>query len=187
MLYFPQARLAYVAVPKTGGAATETALEHLSEIKHDFSVKAMHMPASWLRQKYGPEVEIVGIIREPVSWLFSKYRYLSGEHIPFSDKYSTRLIGFDGFIKRVLRGEKAWSEPLFTQSDYLRGADTIFQYEQFDLFEAYMSHRLGCEIKIPHKNVSPKVAIDKNSVNVGVILQRFREDAELHLASRRRR
>lgn len=185
MLYFPQARLAYVAVPKTGGTATEKALEHLSEVKHDFSVRAMHLPASWIKQKYGSDVEVVGLIREPVSWLASKYRYLSGEHIGFGDKYSTRLIGFDGFLKRVLRGEKAWSEPLFEQCQYLDSADTIFQYEQFDLFVDYMRSRLGVTFMVERHNVSPVVDISPSSAMVSAIKQRFRRDVDLHEASHR--
>lgn len=185
MLYFPQARLAYVAVPKTGGTAIETAFEHLSEVKHDFSSQVMHMPASWLKKKYGPEVEIVGIVREPVDWLKSKYRYLSGEHFLFGDMHSTRLIGFDGFLRRVMRGEKAWPEPLSFQHSYLDCADTIFQYEQFDLFVQYMNTRLGVSVEVPRKNVSPIVDISVGSDMVDAILQRFRGDADLHRAAHR--
>lgn len=185
MLYFSEQKLAFVAVPKTGGAATEQAFEHFSEVKHDFSVKNMHHPASWVKKKYGEDVEVVGLIREPVSWLASKYRYLSGEHIGFSDRYSTRLIGFDGFLKRVLRGEKAWAEPLFMQSDYLDEADIIFQYEQFHLFVQYLNSRLGANVEVPHKNVSPMIDISIGSDMVSAILQRFRRDADLHRAAHR--
>lgn len=184
MLYFPQARLAYVAVPKTGGTAIETAFEHLSAVRHDFSPKVMHMPASWIKQKYGHDVEVVGIVREPVDWLKSKYRYLSGEHFLFNDVYSTRLMGFDSFLRRVMRGEKAWPEPLSFQSSYLDAADTVFQYEQFDVFVQYLNSRLGVSVEVPRKNVSPVFDISVGSDMVDAILQRFRVDADLHRNAR---
>lgn len=183
MLYFREANLAFVAVPKTGGTAIETALEHMSEVKHDFSSKAMHFSASYIKQRYGRGVEVVGLIREPVSWLFSKYRYLSGENFKFDNPNSTRLIGFDGFLKRVFRGEKAWPEPMFFQSQYLEGADTVFQYEQFGLFVQYMNKRLGSDIKIPLKNVSPQVSLEITPETIDRILLQFKKDADMHRAA----
>jgi len=181
MLYFPDAQLAYVAVPKTGGTAIESAFEHLSEVKHDFgNLKLMHMSARQIREIYGSGVEIVGAIRHPFDWVCSKYRYLCSEIFPYNSPYSPRLIGFDRFLKRVVRGEKAWPEPHRSQIEYLDGADTIFQYEQFGLLVGYLSNRLGSSVDVPIKNVSPSVNVSVDVDKIAAVVHFLERDAVAH-------
>jgi len=181
MLYFPDAQLAYVAVPKTGGTAIESAFEHLSEVKHDFgNLKLMHMSARQIREIYGSGVEIVGAIRHPFDWVCSKYRYLCSEIFPYNSPYSPRLIGFDRFLKRVVRGEKAWPEPHRSQIEYLDGADTIFQYEQFGLLVGYLNNRLGSSVDVPIKNVSPSVNVSVDVDKIAAVVHFLERDAVAH-------
>jgi hypothetical protein len=179
MLYFPDANLAFVAVPKTGSTAVETAFEHLSEVKHTFGdVRSMHRPASWIRKTYGPTVEIVGVVREPTSWVISKYRYLCSDL--FETKASQRLVGFDRFIKKVLRGEKPWPEPLKNQTEYLDGADTVFRYEDLDALVDYMGDRVGQTVALQKVNVSPAIDVSLSTDQVSALRYHFSADLNLY-------
>ena len=183
MLFFPSARIAFVAVPKTGSMASEIALSEFAREKWNPAQKYMHRSASDAARLYGENVETVALIREPISWVGSKYRYLSGYQIPFGSRYCTRLISFESFADRIIRGQKPWPEPLKTQSDYMRSADHVFQYEQFDLFVEFMSDRLDRTVSIPRNNVSPVVELSAGDAILRRLRKHFREDAATHKAA----
>ena len=183
MLFFPKANLAFIAVPKTGSMAAEATLGPFAREVGSPVLKYMHRSATDAANLYGSDVETVALVREPISWVKSKYRYLSGYQIDFGSRYCTRLIGFESFADRILRGQKPWPEPLKTQSAYIQGADHVFQYEQFELFVEFMSNRLGHKISIPSANGSPIVDIKESDAILRKLQEHFREDAATHKAA----
>lgn len=162
MIYLPSANLVYVAVPKTGGTSTANALKRYADpatVYDTNDVLAMHRPASYAKQMF-PAADVVCVIREPIDWMFSKYRYLSGDFFPWGSVYTTKHQTFARFVVRYLRGEKPWPEPFRTQAEYARGADILFQYEEIGQFQAFLSDRLGADVSLPRLNVSPQRCFD---------------------------
>ena len=157
MIYLPSANLVYVAVPKTGGTSTANAIRAYADpatIYDTNDVAAMHRPASYAKQMF-PNAHVVCVMREPIDWMFSKYRYLSGAAFSWDSVYTTRHQTFSRFVTRYLRGERPWPEPYRTQAEYAQGADMIFQYEQMEQFVGFLSHRLKATVQMPRVNVSP--------------------------------
>lgn len=157
MIYLPSANLVYVAVPKTGGTSTANALRAYADpatIYDTNDVAAMHRPASYAKRMF-PSADVVCVMREPIDWMFSKYRYLSGDFFPWGSVYTTKHQTFARFVARYIRGEKPWPEPFRTQAEYIRGADLVFRYNDLAAFEAFLSDRIGTDISLPRMNVSP--------------------------------
>lgn len=184
MLVFGDAKLIYVATPKTGGTAVETAYQQFSSYRSKLlDVRSMHVTAEKARKIYGDGFTIVGLIREPVSWVCSKYRYLQGPTLHAGHVYSTREVSFSDFVDRVCLHQKPWPEPHHWQHQYLRGADVVFQYEQFDLFEQFMLDRLGFSVDIDRIHVSPIVDVNITDELRRKMLYALSEDVDLHTSS----
>jgi hypothetical protein len=157
LIYLPSANLVYVAVPKTAGTSTFHALRAFADpgsVYDTNDVAAMHRPASYAKRMF-PGADVVCVMREPIDWMFSKYRYLSGDSFAWDSVYTTRHQTFSRFVTRYLQGEKPWPEPFRMQAEYAQGADMIFQYEQMEHFVGFLSQRLEATVKMPRVNVSP--------------------------------
>jgi hypothetical protein len=162
MMYLPAANLVYVAVPKTGGISATTALLPYAEPSTAYDtndVNAMHVSSAYAKRCY-PSADVVCVVREPIDWLFSKYKYASGPYFSWDSVYTTRHQTFSRFVKRYLSGEKPWPEPYRMQIDYAKGADFTFKYENISGFESFLSKRLGKTIRLQTLNVSPQRPFD---------------------------
>lgn len=162
MMYLPEANLVYIAVPKTGGVSAANALRPYADpstIYDTNDVNSMHTTSSFARRLY-PKSDIVCVVREPVDWLFSKYKYTSGPYFSWDSVYTTRHQTFSRFVKRYLKGEKPWPEPHRMQVDYAQEANFIFKYENLSGFTNFLSKRLGQTIVLPTLNVSPQKSFD---------------------------
>ena len=99
-------------------------------------------------------------MREPIDWLGSWYRYRMRE-IEESDQ-STAGMDFAGFIEAYLSPEPPRFAAVGTQSGFLCDpngfllVDRVFRYEALTSFVHFLEDTLGCEITLPHMNVSPK-------------------------------
>ena len=181
MIYLPSANLVYVAVPKTGGTSTAHALRAFADpgsVYDTNDVAAMHRPASYAKRMF-PGADVVCVMREPIGWMFSKYRYLSGAAFPWDSVYTTRHQSFSRFVIRYLRGEKPWPEPFKTQAEYASGAHMIFQYEQMHRFTGFLSLRLGSKIQMPRLNVSPAKDFDLSPDILGQVKEALFADCSL--------
>jgi hypothetical protein len=181
LIYLPSANLVYVAVPKTGGTSTAHALRAFADpgsVYDTNDVAAMHRPASYAKRMF-PGADVVCVMREPIGWMFSKYRYLSGAAFPWDSVYTTRHQSFSRFVIRYLRGEKPWPEPFKTQAEYASGAHMIFQYEQMHRFTGFLSLRLGSKIQMPRLNVSPAKDFDLSPDILGQVKEALFADCSL--------
>ncbi len=167
MMIFWDQRLAILATPKTGSTAIEEALLPLATIaamrppvlKHTTVHRYHRFVGPYLAAASGAEFEVVALMREPRDWLGSWYRFRSREEGTEAAK-STRGVSFDAFVA-------AWCEdapPAFAdvgaQARFLaprngRGVDRLFRYEDMGAFAAFLAARLGDDISLPRRNVSP--------------------------------
>lgn len=121
------------------------------------------------------DLETVCVVREPLSWLNSFYRYRSRFEIrnPNHPNFhnSTHGIEFAEFVKAYMLPEPPAYADLDSQYAFVKndqnevGVDKIFPYENMEDFIEYMSQKVGKKLKMDYKNVSPK----KNESNLMAI------------------
>jgi hypothetical protein len=168
MLVFWKENLVLLAVPKTGSTALQGALAPRAsmvfrdppEIKHAPCYRYKRFLKPYFVQAGGQKPELMAIVRNPVDWLGSWYRYRTrGELIGHEN--CTRDISFDDFVLEYCKGQPAPFANVGSQNKFLRindgdiGAQHLFQYEQWDKVIAYLEERLEFKITLKQKNVSP--------------------------------
>ena len=170
MLVFAKEQLVILAVPKTGTTALSAALAPRAAMVLRGPASMKHAPLRryhrfllpFVNQSLGQTPEIMAIIREPVDWLGSWYRYRSRRAL-IGHENSTAGISFDDFVLEYCKGKPAPFATLGSQSKFVRlgdgqiGVDHLFQYESQDRIIDFLEHRFGVDIDLPRKNTSPKM------------------------------
>ena len=162
-------------MPKTGTTSIDKALEKNATIRFAKSKKfgLKHIcPSDFQKWQEVLEMQFPGkkfesccIMREPIDWIRSWYKYRSREAIK-NQKTFTGDITFDQYLKSFCEKEVPTKSLLNQQSRYLFPKkkiliDRIFPYEKFNLFLDYLTEKIGQKIEIENKNISPKVEEDK--------------------------
>jgi hypothetical protein len=180
MLIFWKERLVFLANTKTGSTSVERALDALAHVSVQRPPAFKHLTAQQYRTTLAPMLEsltghrftTVALMREPVDWLGSWYRFRQRDDIPYAPG-STDGTDFAGFVETFLAGQVPGivgdggpaAGPLGAQADFLCDAsgaclvDRVFRYENITGFMQFLDDRLGCEVILPHLNVSPKGAM----------------------------
>jgi len=172
LLIFFKARIVLFAVEKTGTTALQSALEHRADVKfldvdtpvekHTGFAEYKAQVEPGLLDKIGGPLDYVGVFREPVSWLFSWYRYrLRDEDADMPQ--STRGISFERFaidfcLKPYLRPPHAWVKAQSVRVCDSRGAvgvNRLFRYEDMASLIRFLEMRLEMPITLERENVSP--------------------------------
>ncbi|MFD1343964.1 gamma-glutamyl kinase [Litorisediminicola beolgyonensis] len=175
MLVFWKERLVFLAVPKTGTSAYARALgPHASMVVND-PPELKHAPVYRYNRFFRPmfekagaeDMEVMAVIREPISWLGSWYRY---RQRPFLEgkPTSTAGISFDAFVAAYLQGEKPAFANIGAQSKFVEprpnGTEVthFFRYEEQGRIIGFLEERLGLTLDLPRENVSPRrdIALD---------------------------
>ena len=173
MLVFWKENLVLLAVPKTGSTALEGALAPRAslvlrdppELKHAPCYRYKRFLKPLFTQVGGQNPELMAIVRNPIDWLGSWYRYRTREDLIGHDN-STRDISFDDFVLEYCKGSPAPFANVGSQARFLTindgeiGAQHLFQYEQWDKVIGYLEERLDVTITLKQKNVSPKLALE---------------------------
>lgn len=168
MLVFWKARLVLLAVPKTGTTALEAALLPHADAailnppaqKHCTVRRYRRQLQSFFEQRGQRRLELMAVIREPVSWLSSWHRYRSRDEIAGSAN-STRDITFDAFVSEWLKPAPADFARVGRQSRFVAeedgtlGVDHLFRHDQTDRAAAFLEDRLQTALEIGRSNVSP--------------------------------
>ncbi|ANT61340.1 gamma-glutamyl kinase [Salipiger sp. CCB-MM3] len=169
MLVFWKARLVLLAVPKTGTSAYEAALgPHASmavldppELKHApvYRYNRFFRP---MFEKMGVEhMELMAVVREPVSWLGSWYRYRQRGFLE-GKPTSTRGLSFDDFVDAYTRGERPPFANVGSQAKFVEprpngtNVTHLFRYENQAVITGFLEERLGLTLDLPRENVSPR-------------------------------
>jgi hypothetical protein len=166
MLVFWEARLAFLATPKTGSTAIAAALESLAAVSVQRPPLLKHTTVHRYRRFIGPflaaaskdEFTLVALMREPTDWLGSWYRFRQREETEPGN--STRDMSFDAFVRAWCQDPRPAFADVGSQGRFLRprqgtGVDRLFRYESIDTFVHFLEERLNCEIILPRLNVSP--------------------------------
>jgi Sulfotransferase family len=192
MLVFWKERLVYLATPKTGSTAIEAALGPLASVAIQRPPVLKHTSVRRYWQSFAPFLEkaaderftVVAMMREPVDWLGSWYRYRQRDGIRKPEN-STKGLSFDAFVDAYLSKSRPPYADVGRQGAFLapegtRGADRIFQYERIEGLVDFLEDRLDCEIVLPRLNVSPPGTVALSPDTEARLREKLAEDFALH-------
>ena len=176
MLVFWKENLVLLSIPKTGSTALEGALAPRAslvlrdppEIKHAPCYRYKRFLKPLFKQVGEKELELMAVVRSPIDWLGSWYRYRTRDDL-IGHPNSTRDVSFDDFVLEYCKGTPAPFANVGSQARFLTindgeiGAKHLFQYEQWDQVIQYLEKRLGVTITLKDKNVSPKMVLALSS------------------------
>lgn len=168
MLVFAKQKLVFLALPKTGTTSLESVLEPQAAMVMRKAPNLKHTPAyrydkylkTYLEKCGLKNLQTICVVRNPVDWLGSWYRYRARPAKDGSDT-STKNISFDDFVNEFCADSPAvWAQvghpPRFIRDNSGHVVvDHLFQYEQMDLLVSFFEERLGTKITLPQRNVSP--------------------------------
>lgn len=173
MLVFYKERLVLLAVPKTGTTALQTALRDRADIIVSDPPELKHAPVYRYNRFFRPmfekvcdaHMETVAIMREPISWLGSWYRY---RRRPFMKGKSnaTFNVSFDDFVQAYLRGDQPDFAKVGSQAKFLEPRPNgtrvthLFRYENPEPLAGFLAERLGEMPELKRENVSPEMTLE---------------------------
>lgn len=170
MLVFFKERLVLLSVPKTGTTALQTALRDRADIVVADPPELKHAPVYRYNRFFRPmfekvcnvQMETIAVMREPVSWLGSWYRY---RRRPFmaGKPNATHDISFDAFVLAYLKGDKPGFANVGSQAKFLEprpngtSVTHLFRYEDPQRLHDFLRDRLGAMPELKRENVSPEM------------------------------
>ncbi|MCF3974014.1 sulfotransferase family protein [Paracoccus salsus] len=191
MLIFWDHRLVFLATPKAGSTAIEVALESLASaaiqrpegLKHtDIATYRRHV-GPWLKALNGGDFLTVALMREPVDWLRSWYRFKQRDD---DDDPLHRMEGlsFTRFARQYAAPGGPEELMIGTQSGFLTDGparvDRIFRYEEIGAFVEFLEDHLNCAIELPRINVPPSVDVALDAEDEASLREGMRADLALY-------
>jgi hypothetical protein len=172
VLVFWKERLVFLAVPKTGTTALEGALAPRASMVLREPPILKHAPIYRYRRFVEPlfavagadPLETMAVIRDPVDWLSSWYRYRHRDDLK-GHPNSTQGISFDDFVIEYTKGKPAAFAAVGSQAKFVQGPDDdvqvtyLFRYEQQDRLIGFLEQRLAVRLDLPRLNISPRIDV----------------------------
>lgn len=172
MLISVAKRFVFVANSKTASTSVESSLVTEAEIQRGGSPQRKHIflraalreyDFLFGRPKYAPETFFkFGIMRDPVDWIQSWYRYRKGNKVA---RQIDSDMPFEEFWKQqIAQTEKSGKTYLqrsyFTRMNGTLLADYIIPYDDLVSHYATIAQGLGAEETLPHRNTSRIKTLD---------------------------
>ncbi|WP_323802561.1 gamma-glutamyl kinase [Sulfitobacter litoralis] len=193
MLVFFKERLAFLSVPKTGTTAYETALAPRADMVISEPPMLKHAPVYRYNRFIRPmflkvcdaELELMAVMREPVSWLGSWYRY---RRRPFMQgkPNATFDVSFDEFVLAYMKGKKPGFADVGSQSNFMAsqpngtGITHYFKYENQDRLKSFLEDRLDVKLDLKSENVSPRMDLHLSQDVEQRLRRKFEQEFELY-------
>ena len=192
MLVFWPENLVLLAVPKTGSTALEGALAPRASmmlrdpphLKHAPCYRYKRFLRPFFVQAGGQTPELMAIVRHPIDWLGSWYRYRTRDDL-IGHENSTRDVSFDDFVLEYCKGQPAPFAAVGSQNKFLRindgelGVEHLFRYEAWDKVTGFLEDRLQMTITLKEKNVSPKMDLTLSPDVAARLRQKRAEEFEI--------
>lgn len=177
MLVFWKEKLVILAVPKTGTTALAEALTPHADMIINDPPELKHAPVFRYNRFFRPmfekacgvdDMELMAIMREPVDWLGSWYRYRRRDFMK-GKANSTHDVTFDDFVLEYCKDERAGFANVGSQAKFLEPRPNgtkvshLFRYEDQGKSLGFLEDRLGLKLDLPTRNVSPKMDLELSS------------------------
>ena len=193
MMVFYKARLAFLSVPKTGTTAYEEALKDHADMLVTAPPLLKHAPVyrynRFLRPMFlqvcDAELELMAVMREPVSWLSSWWRFRQRPSMA-GHPNATHGISFDDFVLAYMKGKKPGFANVGSQARFLEtqpngtGVTHLFRYEDQARLQAFLQHRLGVDFALSSHNVSPAIPATLSAEIEDRFRRKFAEEFDLY-------
>ncbi|SEM45713.1 hypothetical protein SAMN04488003_101183 [Loktanella fryxellensis] len=167
MLIFWKEKLVILAVPKTGTTAIEGALAPRAAMVLRDPPEIKHAPIYRYRRflqpllvQTGQDPETLAVLRHPIDWLGSWYRYRARRDL-IGRPNSTQDMSFDDFVLEYIKGKPASFANVGSQAKFVCdgegriAVDHLFRYEDQPRLIAFLEQRLNVTLTLPRLNVSP--------------------------------
>lgn len=186
MLVFWNERLVLLSVPKTGTHAYTQALGPRASMVVTDPPELKHAPVYRYNRFFRPmfekmgvdEMDLVAVIREPLSWFGSWYRYRQRPALD-GRPTSTKGRSFDEFLTACCTDNPPAFANVGNQAKFVEARPNgtavrhFFRYEDQPGLRAFLTERLGPLPEIPSVNVSPSSPLEI-SPDVEVAVRRAR-------------
>lgn len=193
MLVFFKERLAFLSVPKTGTTAYQTALAARADMVISEPPMLKHAPVYRYNRFVRPmflkvcdvELELMAVMREPISWLGSWYRY---RQRPFMEgkPNATFDVTFDEFILAYMKGNKPGFADVGSQLNFMApqpngtGITHYFRYEDQHRLQAFLEERLDVTLDLKRENVSPPMDLNLSAEVEDRFRRKFADEFALY-------
>lgn len=193
MLVFLQAKLVFFATPKTGSTAIEHGFSPFADMIFQGNPEIKHIPprrfnrliAPFVSKYTGDDLCKVALMREPLDWLGSWYRYRRRDAL-LGHPNSTATVSFNQFIEAYLAETRPAFADLGSQHKFLRlrddsvGVDRLFRYENMSAVSKFLCERLNQSVALEHLNVSPTASLTLSPTLKRELEQRQKADFDLY-------
>lgn len=193
MMVFHKAQLVLLSVPKTGTTAFQSALRPHADLVISDPPELKHAPVyrynRWIRPMFekvcGTELEVAAVMREPVSWLGSWYRFRQRPHLD-GKPTSTKSVSFDTFVRDYCRGDRPAYANVGSQAKFLEAqpngckVDHMFRYENMTDYLSFLQTRLGLKVTPQAENVSPEAELTLSDKTETILRRKFAADFQLY-------
>lgn len=199
MMVFWEQRLVVLATPKTGSTALASALESRAaliskrppEVKHTTAARYQWLVRPFLEKSTRQRFTVVALMREPVDWLGSWYRFRQRRSDP-PPRNSTVELSFDQFVEGYIATPRApfadvGSQVRFLYNQDKLAVDLLFDYAEMPHFLAYLQDRLGVIPALARENVSPEAKLTLSPDLLARLQQAVPDDFRLYDRVRRGR
>ena len=173
MLISIKKKIVILSMPKTGTTALEAALAPHCDIHYTGEPRVKHMPVRrferfvrpYLHDLSGERFDLVCMMREPLDWLGSWFRYRRRPALE-GHRNSTAEMDFDAFVRAYLLEDKPAPAKVgrpfrfVTRADNSVGIDRLFKYENSETYHAFLSERFEVPLAPARMNVSPEMVLE---------------------------
>ncbi|WP_424977599.1 gamma-glutamyl kinase [Leisingera sp. S232] len=193
MMIFFKERLALLSVPKTGTTAFQAALRNRADLVISDPPELKHAPLyrynRWIRPMFekvcGAELEVAAVMREPVSWLGSWYRYRQRPALD-GNPNSTKGVSFDDFLHAYCKGKPPAFANVGSQAKFLETqpngckVNHLYRYEDQEALKKFLEQRLNQEIHLDRRNVSPTAELTLGADTKAILHRKRPAEFELY-------
>lgn len=193
MLVFYKKNLVFLSVPKTGTTAYHTALAPFADMIVKDPPELKHAPVYRYNRFFRPmfeklcnrELETLAVMREPISWLGSWYRY---RQRPFmhGKANSTEGISFDAFVDAYCKSDRPGFANVGSQAKFLEtrpngtGITHLFRYEEPERLNAFLCDRLNVTFTLARENVSPVLDLSLSAEMSAKLRRKCRQEFDMY-------
>lgn len=193
MMVFLDKSLVFFAVPKTASTAFHRALGSKANILFSNSPQMRHIRPKQFNSSIAPFVlplmpaplTSIAVIREPIEWIGSWYRYRQRLKFETSPS-STRNISFDTFIEGYLSDAHPTYAEVGQQSIFITGGTEkplvtqLWRYDAISDLTLFLNLHLGIKFELEQVNVSPKRELELSDQNHAALKAHFAKDFDLY-------